>query len=118
MTKLFNEIKDDLSFIKSHTLQPQWYMILKIFIVLGFLIGYYFVFGVPKTLLFFAVFISLSFLVHMIYRVKTNKWQQRWLDFVVTEDNGNIKAESIGKYYYLAILSNAILSMALSQVLA
>jgi hypothetical protein len=36
MARLFNEIKDDVSFIKSHTLQPKWYKVLKIFILLVF----------------------------------------------------------------------------------
>ena len=118
MTKLVNEIKHDLSFIKSHTLQPQWYKVLKIFVVLGFLVGYYALFGILKTLLFFAVFIFLSFLVHLIYRVNTNKWTQSWLDFVVIEENNEIKPESIGKFYYMAIVVNAILSLVISQLLA
>lgn len=118
MTRLINEIKHDLSFIKSHTLQPQWYKVLKIFLILGFLLGYYALFGIFKTLLFFAVFVFLSLLVHLIYRFKTNKWTRSWLDFVVIEENNEIKTESIGKYYYLAIVVNAILSLIISQLLA
>ena len=117
MTRLINEIKHDLSFIKSHTLQPQWYKVLKIFLILGFLLGYYALFGILKTLLFFAVFIFLSFLVHLIYRFKTNKWTRSWLDFEVIEENNEVKAESIGKFYYLAIVVNAILSLIISQLL-
>lgn len=118
MTRLINEIKHDLSFIKSHTLQPQWYKVLKIFLILGFLLGYYALFGILETLLFFAVFIFLSFLVHLIYRFKTNKWTRSWLDFVVIEEDNEIKAESIGKFYYMAIVANAILSLIISQLLA
>ncbi|HEY44012.1 MAG TPA: hypothetical protein G4O11_08535 [Anaerolineae bacterium] len=117
MTKLLNEIKDDLDFIKSHTLQPGWYKILKIFLVIGFLLGYYFLFGILKTVLFFAVFFFLSFLVHLVYRSKTDKWRRSWLDFVVIEENNEIKAESIGKFYYSAIIINATLSLIISQVL-
>jgi hypothetical protein len=117
MTKLLNEIKDDWNFVKSHTLQPGWYKILKVFIVLGFLLGYYFLFGILKTVLFSAVFFFLSFLVHLVYRSKTNKWKQSWLDFVVIEENNEIKAESIGKFYYSAIVINAALSLIISQIL-
>ena len=40
MTKLIREINHDLSFIKSHTLQPRWYKVLKVLILLAFLVGY------------------------------------------------------------------------------
>jgi hypothetical protein len=118
MSKVINEIKHDLSFIKSHTLQPKWYKVLKIFIVLGVLVGYFYLFGLLKTILFFALFIFMSFIVHLIYRVKTNKWTRSWLDFIVIEENNEIKAESIGKFYYMAIGVNAILSFSISQILA
>ncbi len=118
MTRLLDEIKDDLHFIKSHTLQPQWYKILKIFIVLGFLVGYCALFGISKTILFFAVFLFLSLLVHLIYRSKTNKWTRSWLDFKVVEENNEIRAESIGKCYYSAVVINAILSLVVSQIWA
>ena len=116
MARLLKEIKEDLSFIKSHSLQPQWYKVLKIFIIAGFLAGYYFLFGFVKTVIFFAVFLSLSLLVHLVYRLKTNKWKQSWLDFVVVESDGGIKAKSIGKFYYSAIVLNTLLSMAISQM--
>ena len=45
MNKLIDEIKYDLNFIKSHTLQPKWFKILKLFILLGFLGGNIFLFG-------------------------------------------------------------------------
>ncbi len=118
MSKLINEIKDDLSFIKSHTLQPQWYKVFKVFMILGFLAGYFYLFGILKTILFFVVFIFLSLTVHLIYRVNTNKWTRSWLDFVVTEGNGEIKAERIGKFYYMAIVVNILISLVISQVLA
>lgn len=117
MTKLLNEIKYDLSFIKSHTLQPKWYKILKVFILLGFLVGYYSLFGMIKTIIFFAIFIFLGFLVHLLYRAKTDKWKRSWLDFVIIEENDELKAESIGKYYYTAIVINTILSLVISQIL-
>jgi hypothetical protein len=118
MSKVINEIKDDLSFIKSHTLQPQWYKVFKIFMILGFLAGYFYLFGILKTILFFVIFILLSLIVHLIYRVNTNKWTRSWLDFVVAEENGEIKAERIGKFYYMAIVVNTLLSLVISQALA
>ena len=117
MSKLLEDIKVDLRFIRSHTLQPRWYKVLKLFILLGFLLGYYAWFGWLKSLLFFASFICLSFLVHMLYRTKTDTWKRSWLDFVVVEENNEIKAKSIGKYYYSAVVFNALLSIAISQVL-
>jgi Ca2+-dependent lipid-binding protein len=116
MTKLIQEIKDDFDFVKSHTLQPKWYKVLKVFILAGFLAGYYFLFGRSKTIVFSAVFLFLSLLVHLLYRAKTNKWKRSWLDFVVAKEGDETKAERIGKYYYSAIILNAILSVIVSQV--
>ena len=117
MSKLLDEIKIDADFIISHSLQPKWYKILKVFILMGFLAGYYFFFGFAKTILFFATFIFLSTLVHLIYRVKTRKWQQSLLDFVVVEENNERKAKSIGMFYYSAIIINTIFALIISQIL-
>jgi hypothetical protein len=117
MGKLPQDIKEDVDFVKSHTLQPKWYKVLKVFILAGVLAGYYFFFGWKKTIVFFAVFLFLSLLVHLIYRAKTNKFKQTWLDFVVVEENNKPKAKSIGIYYYSAIIFNAILSILISQVI-
>jgi hypothetical protein len=117
MTKLIDEIKYDLNFLKSHTLQPKWFKILKIFILLGFLAGYYFLFGLMATMLFFAAFIFLMLVVHFAYRIKTKKYTISWLDFVVIEDGGEQKPQRIGKYYYPAIIVNAILAFIICQVL-
>lgn len=117
MIKLINEIKYDLNFIKTHTLQPQWYKVFKVFMILAFIIGYYFVFGLLKTIIFFTVFFILSFIVHMVYRVKTNRFSRSWLDFVVVEEENQIRAESIGRFYYMAIILNIVISLLISQVL-
>jgi hypothetical protein len=117
MSKLFDELKEDLNFVKSHSLQPKWYKILKVFILLGFLACYYFLFGLLTTLIFIAIFFLLSAIVHITYRVKTKKWKQSWLDFIVVEENHEIKPKSIGKFYYSAIVLNAILSIMISQAL-
>ena len=116
MTKLLEEIKYDLRFVKSHSLQPKWYKVLKIFILLGFIAGYWTFFGLMKTIVFLVVFLLLSFFVHMLYRARTHKFTQSWLDFVVVEENGAIKAKSIGKFYYAAIVLNAAIAVTISQV--
>ena len=116
MPGLLEEMKVDLNFIKSHTLQPKWYKVFKVFMLVGFFLGYYALFGIRKTGVFFTVFFFLSFLVHMVYRVNTNTWQRSWLDFVVKEENNEIKADRIGVYYYLAVAVNAILALLISQL--
>jgi uncharacterized membrane protein YfcA len=117
MTKLIEEIKYDLSYLKSHTLQPKWFKILKVFVLLGVLVGYYFLFRLTATILFFATFFSLMLIVHFVYRIKTNKYTTSWLDFVVSEDGEGPKTKRIGKYYYSAIIVSVIISLIVSQVL-
>jgi len=116
VTKLLKGIQDDANFIKTHTLQPKWYKILKVFILLGFLTGYWILFGFRKTILFFAVFILLSLLVHLLYRFKTHKWTRSWLDFVVVEEEGGSKPKRIGIFYYLFVTVNAIIALVISQL--
>lgn len=117
MSDLLNEIKHDLNFLKSHTLQPKWFKILKVFILIGVSVGYYFLFGLPATILFLITFISLMLIVHLTYRIKTNNFTTNWLDLIVIEDSEEQKKKRIGKYYYPAIIVNAIISFIVSQVL-
>ncbi len=116
MKKLIEGIRTDARFIRDHELQPGWYKILKVFLLLGLIVGYYLIFGLAKTLVFLGCFFSLSLIVHMIYRINTKKFTQSWLDFVVREEDGQLRYERIGLYYYLAIFLNLILSFFLSQV--
>jgi len=62
MANPFKEIRDDFSFIKSHTLQPQWYKILKVFLILGYLGAHLFFYGARKTLIFYIKF-SCSYVI-------------------------------------------------------
>lgn len=118
MMKFFSEIKYDAEFIRGHSLQPKWYKALKVFLILGYLGGYYAFFGKGKTLLFCGIFFGLSILMHIIYRVKTHKFTQSWLDFVVFEDGqGHRSYRPIGPYYYLAVGFHFILAVILSQIL-
>jgi hypothetical protein len=118
MPNLLKEVKDDVNFVKSHTLQPKRYKFGKIFILLGVLIGYYLLFGLAKTAIFLAVFLFLSLVLHMLYRVKTHKFTRSWLDFVVVEEDGQPKAQHIGAFYYVAIVINLGIAIFISQLLA
>ena len=117
MAKILSEIKYDLAFLREHTLQPKWFKILKVIILIGVLVGYDFLFGGLATFLFFATFFVLMLIVHLTYRKKTNKYTTSWLDFVVVNEGGERKTKRIGKYYYLAVVVNAMISVVVSQVL-
>jgi hypothetical protein len=117
MTNLLDEIKVDLAFVRSHTLQPKWYKTLKVVILVGFLAGYGYLFGLARMAAFLVSFLLLSLAVHLLYRAKTQRWQHSWLDFVVAEENGKLVAKSIGGCYYTAIAINALLSVVISQAL-
>ncbi len=117
MKKFLEEVKFDAAFIKGHTLQPQWYKVLKVFLILGFLVGYFMLFGSAKTLIFCGVFFGLSLILHMAYRINTKKYTQSWLDFKVEEKDGQLTYHRIGVYYYLIVAANGIIAFALSQIL-
>ena len=115
MSRLLEEIKTDLNFVKGHTLQPKWFKVLKVFILLAAIAGSYHWWGLARTAAFFAVFFFLMLLVHLTYRFKTRTFTRTWLDFVVVEENGVRRASSIGIFYYLSILINATIAFAISQ---
>jgi len=117
MNKILNGLKTDINFIRSHTLQPQWYKVLKIFILIGFILFYYSLFGLTRTIIFLALFFFMAALVHIIYRVKTRTWTQNWLDFIIIDEDGKSSPRRIGRYYYTAIIINAIISLVISQIL-
>ena len=117
MARVLDELKCDLNFIKTHTLQPKWYKVLKSVALVGFLAGYLILFGGLNTVVFLTVFLSLSLLVHVVYRRKTDRYVKSWLDFKVVEENGILRAKSIGKYYYSAVSLNAVISLRISRIL-
>jgi hypothetical protein len=117
MSNLLDEIKVDINFVRSHTLQPKWYKALKVVLLVGFVVGYGHLFGFARTAVFLGSFLLLSLAVHLTYRAKTQRFQRSWLDFVVAEENGRPVARSIGKFYYAAIALNATLSVIVSQLL-
>ncbi len=117
MRKPIQEAAYDIEFIRKHTLQPAWYKVLKVFLLAFFLLAYLLLFGWVKTAVFLFAFLVLSLVVHLIYRSKTDRFTQGWLDFEVQEVNGIRKPVRIGKYYYLAVLTNAVLAVLTSQIL-
>lgn len=117
MSNLLDEIKVDVNFVRSHTLQPKWYKALKVVLLVGFLAGYSCLCGLARMAACLVCFLVLSLIVHLIYRARTQRWQRSWLDFVVAEENGKPVAQRIGKFYYAAIVFNAVLSVIISQAL-
>ena len=116
MKEILTELKHDLSFIKSHTLQPRWFKVFKVFLLLGILWGYAFLFGGRKTIIFSISFFGLMLIVHFLYRAKTKRFSQSWLDFIVYEKNGEKKYKRIGAFYYGTIIVSAVLAFVFSQV--
>lgn len=116
LKKIWSEVKYDAEFIRGHTLQPQWYKVLKVFLLLGALVGYYALFGGRKTLIFCGVFFGLAIVLHLTYRIKTRKFTQSWLDFVVAEKDGQLSYQPIGKFYYSAVIFCLLAAILLSQL--
>jgi hypothetical protein len=114
MRNLLKEIRYDMIFVRGHTLQPAWFKVLKIYILLGLLAGSLLIFGSRRTLVFFGVFLLLSLIVHLLYRAKTRKFTQSWMDFRVDDEAGVKVFRPIGKLYYSAVLLNAILAVLVS----
>jgi hypothetical protein len=110
-------IKYDLRFIKSHKLQPEWYKVLKVFILAGFLVGLWYLFGITTTLVAGVIFIFFALLIHMLYRAKTKRFTQSWLDFEVVQDGKDGSPKRIGPYYYVLIILAAILSLIFSLLI-
>ena len=118
MARLLKEVLYDLRFIQSHTLQPKWWKVLKVFVLVGFLAGYYGLFGLAKTLVFLALFMLLNLALHMLYRAKTKRFTESWLDFAIAQEGEERNPKRIGPHYYVAIVVNTIFSAIASQSLA
>ena len=116
MVKLLKEIIYDARFIRDHELQPAWYKILKVFLVLGLLGLYNWIAGGLKTAVFCGIFFGLSLVLHLIYRIKTKRYTRSWLDFKVVEKDGEYHYDRIGHFYYIAVASNALIALLISQL--
>ena len=117
MKNILNEIAYDAKFIKGHKLQPAWFKVLKIFILLAVIVGFLWIFGWQKAVLFVVAFLLLSLVVHLVYRANTRKFTRNWLDFVIVEDKEKNIQQGIGAVYYTWILLNAAIAFILSQVI-
>ena len=115
MSKLFKEIAYDAKFLQSHKLQPAWWKVVKVFILLGIIIGFVWLFGWLRALVFAVVFMLLMLIVHMTYRIKTEKFTRNWADFIVVADEAKGEKQSIGLMYYSLILLNAVIAYLLSR---
>jgi hypothetical protein len=117
LPQIGDEIKYDLAFLKSHTLQPKWFKVTKVFILLGVLGGYFWLFGLAKAAIFLGMFLLLMLIVHITYRSKTKKYTQSWLDFTAPKDTDTMSPKRIGKFYYPVIFINFVIAFAVSQML-
>lgn len=117
MRKIIDQIVFDVQYIKHHKLQPGWFKILKVFILIGIVAAYVVFFGWVKTVIFTGAFLLSSLIIHYIYRFKTKRFTTSWLDFHVREENGLVTTDRIGIFYYLAIITNALIAFLITQLI-
>ena len=101
---MIKEIKKDINFIKKHTLQPTWWKITKIFVLLGSLIIVFNIFGLLKTIIWFSIILILGVIIHFMYRIKTHTYTKSWMDFKVMEKEGKLIYGRIGFLYYTLVI--------------
>jgi Ca2+-dependent lipid-binding protein len=117
MKNLVKEIAYDANFVKGHKLQPAWYKGLKIFILLGVICAFVWLFGWQRAVVFVVIFFLLSLIVHMTYRIKTRKFTRNWMDFVIVEDKEKNVKQGIGVMYYAWVILNAAIAFLVSGAL-
>jgi hypothetical protein len=117
MKKLMDEIRYDLKFLVSHTTQPKWWKITKVFVLMAFLTAYALLLGISGMLVFLAAFILCCLVIHFTYRAGTKKYTRSWLDFRIGETDASGRPRRIGRYYYPAVLTSAILAFLASLAL-
>jgi len=101
---IIKEIKKDINFIKKHTLQPAWWKITKIFVLLGSLMIIFYIFGIVKTIIWFSIVLILGIINHFMYRIKTHAYTKLWMDFKVMEKEGKLIYGRIGLLYYTIVI--------------
>jgi hypothetical protein len=117
MKRFLSEISYDVQFVKGHKLQPAWFKVLKVFILLGAVIGFVLLFGWKRAAVFVTAFLLLSLIVHLVYRINTRKFTQNWMDFVIVEDKEKNIRQGIGAVYYSWILLNAAVAFIFSMAI-
>jgi hypothetical protein len=101
---IIEEIKKDINFLREHTLQPKWWKIVKVFILVGGFLLVYFIFGVSKAIIWISFVLVFSGIVHITYRIKTQVYKKSWLDFKVTAVDGKRTYKRIGLVYYSLVV--------------
>jgi hypothetical protein len=73
MGRPIDGISYDAKFIRDHKLQPGWFNVLKVVILVGAPVAYALLFGWKRATVFVAMFLLLSLVVHYTYRAKTDR---------------------------------------------
>lgn len=107
---IIKEIQKDTLFIKNHTLQPSWFKIAKVFVLLGIVLVLFLILGFMKTIIWFLIFLLLGLIVHLIYRIKSHNYSKSWMDFEVKEVAGKLIYGRIGFLYYSLVIIMILLS--------
>jgi hypothetical protein len=107
---IIKEIQKDILFVKNHTLQPLWFKITKVFVLIGIALVLFFVLGFVKTIIWFSIFLPLGLIVHLTYRIKTLNYTKSWMDFEVKEVEGKRIYGRIGFLYYSLVMMMILLS--------
>jgi hypothetical protein len=118
MGRVLGALLFDVRFVRGHGLQPGWYKVAKVLILVAAVGAYLILFGPTKTALFAGVFVLLMLVVHLVYRAGTARFTRTWLDFRVEERDGRIVPVSIGAVYYSAVAASALAGVAVSQLVA
>lgn len=117
MSKVIREIVDDLSFIRSHPLEPHRSMVFKIFMIPGFLAGFCFLFGMIKTILFLITFLILKLGGSHGLSGESQDVEAQLARSVLPEEDGEPKATGIGKFCYTVVVVNLLISPAINRLL-
>ncbi len=118
MGRFLGALLYDVRFVRGHRLQPGWYKVAKVVMLVAAVGAYLILFGWIKTALFAGVFVLLMLAVHLVYRAGTARFTRTWLDFRVEERDGRIVPVSIGKVCYSAVAASALIGVAVSQLVA
>jgi hypothetical protein len=102
--KIGDKLKEDIEFLKGHTLQPKWWKTAKIFLLPACILSIYFTLGIVKAVIWIAIVIVLAIIVHFTYRIKTRFYTHSWMDFKTKEIDGIRTYGRIGFLYYSLVV--------------
>lgn len=100
-------IKTDLDFLKRHDLQPGWWKLGKVVVLVGIIVALVLTRGWRAALIWVATMLLCMGTVHFIYRAKTRKYTVAWADFRV---DPNDKRRRFGTLYYPLVASAFVLA--------